>query len=650
MIRTALFACLLAILAACAEDSPRAAPAGTPTAAERAAATPAGASAADTPAAPPAAAGPARPAGRSAPAATGDLEPEPPRADLHDLARRYRGLDVTAPPPTQPPAARVGDVRRFFVYDLNATRVLEVSATLLAQTEHADIWAQESQRFSRADGERAGEVFESRVYPEVTAAFGLPAPAPDGSPGRIAILHTQLRGAGGYFSGSDQLPRALVPSSNEQQIVYLDASNARPGDRAYAGLLAHEFQHLVHQQRNPHSDTWINEGLSEVADELLGGDNAFLRRFETSPDTQLNHWPPEGNTAAHYGAAHSFLRYLLRRFGGLDRAKDLAAAGSVAVNAVERYLRGGFDTGFLDVFADWTVANLLDDEGEGRYSQPAIAHRARDIEDLPASGSGEGAVSQFGADYLEISPGGQELVLRFDGAERIPRVGVGPASGRGFWWSDRADSMNSTLTRELDLRAVRTATLRFKLWFEIERDYDYAYVSVSRDGGRTWTALHGRHTTDRDPLEVAYGPGYSGRSGSGAEATWVDEEIDLSPYAGEQILLRLEYVTDEASVEDGLAIDDLSVAEIGLRDDAESDGGWQASGFLRVTDTLPQRFILQVVERDARDAVTVRRIDLDVANDAQIRIPASAKTATVVVAGATLGTTEPAGYRWQIGR
>jgi hypothetical protein len=50
------------------------------------------------------------------------------------------------------------------------------------------------------------------------------------------------------------------------------------------------------------------------------------------------------------------------------------------------------------------------------------------------------------------------------------------------------------------------------------------------------------------------------------------------------------------------------------------------------------------------DSVPVGRVDLDAANDGQVRIPAAAKTATVVVAGATLGTTEPAGYRWQIGR
>jgi immune inhibitor A len=130
----------------------------------------------------------------------------------------------------------------------------------------------------------------------------------------------------------------------------------------------------------------------------------------------------------------------------------------------------------------------------------------------------------------------------------------------------------------------------------------------------------------------------------------VDEEIDLSAYAGSRILLRFEYVTDEATVEDGLALDDLSITEIGLRDDAETDGGWHSSGFLRVADTLPQRFIAQVVELDDRDVATVRRIDLDAANDAEIVIPRTARRATIVLSGATLGTTQPAPYRWEVRR
>ena len=640
MIRAALAAVLLLALTACSDTESRRTSV-PPTA----------------PPVPPMSAAAARPApvstggAQRAPASAVDLEPQTPVADPYDLSRRLRSVDASALSSTQPAAAVVGDTRRFYVIDLNETKPLEVSATLLAQTEHADLWVQDGQRISRADAEKGGRQFEEEVFGTVTESFGNPAPAPGGAPGRITILHFALRGASGYFAGSDGLPRALVPFSNEQQIIYIDAARARPGSAGYPGLVAHEFQHLVHQQLNPSSDTWLNEGLSELANEQVGRGGSFLRRFETAPDTQLNYWPADDDTAAHYGAAHSFLRYLLHHYGGVERAKDLAGQAAAGVNSVERYLRlGGFNAGFLDVFADWTIANLLDEPGDGRFSQPGIEHRIRSIEKLPAEGRGEGTVHQFGTDYLELAPDGRDLTLRFDGAERTPRVNVSPVSGHAFWWSNRADSMDSTLTRELDLTGARSATLRFKLWFAIEQDYDYAYVLASRDGGRSWQPLRGRHSTERDPLKIAYGPGYSGVSGGGDTPVWVEEQIDLSAYAGGRVLLRFEYVTDEGAVEDGLAIDDLSIAEIGFVDDAERDNGWQADGFLRVDDTLPQQFIVQIVEEDAAGSVSVRRVDLDAANDALVRVPGAVKKATLVVSGATLGSVEPAQYRWEVRR
>lgn len=574
-----------------------------------------------------------------------DLEPEPPHADLYDLARRYRSLSVSGPPPTQPPPAQVGDTHDFFVYNIESTNVLTISASLIVQTEHADFWLQSGQNISRTEMERGARDFEEKVYPTVTADFGLPAPAPDGRPGRVSVLHFNLKGAGGYFAAGDQLPRALNRYSNEQQIVYLQITAAKPGDPGYAGLLAHEFQHLVHQQRNPVAETWINEGLSEVADELLGGGNQLLRSFDAEPDTQLDAWPAGDRTSVHYGAGHSFLRYLLRRYGGVERAKDLSAEWASGVNSVERYLRANFGAGFLDLFADWTVANLLRRPGDERYSQSGVDHATLPVEKLPSEGSGDGQVRQFGADYLQFQPNGRDINLSFQGSDRVQPVPVSPVSGRAFWWSNRADSMDSTLTRELDLRAVKSATLRYKLWFNIEKDYDFGYVALSRDGGASWQALRGNQTTDRDPLAVAYGPAYSGRSNG-----WIDESVDLSPFAGERVLVRFEYVTDEAAEADGMALNDLSVPEIGWSDDAEAENGWQSSGFLRISEPLPQRYILQLVEEDDRGAVSVNRVEAAADGRAQIRIAAADRRATLVVSGATFGTTEAANYHWEARR
>src|SRR5262249_14355582 len=177
------------------------------------------------------------------------------------------------------------------------------------------------------------------------------------------------------------------------------------------------------------------------------------------------------------------------------------------------------------------------------FSQPDIQHHVRAIDHLPGQGAGEGSVHQFAARYLEVVPDGKDLTLHFSGAQSVPVVPVEAASGKGFWWSNRGDSIDTPLTRAVGLRGVSSATLRYRLWFDIEKAYDFSYVAASADGGRTWKALPGRNSTTRDPLRIAYGPGYSGRSGGGDRAAWVDEEVDISAYVGQQILLRFEYVT-----------------------------------------------------------------------------------------------------------
>jgi hypothetical protein len=195
------------------------------------------------------------------------------------------------------------------------------------------------------------------------------------------------------------------------------------------------------------------------------------------------------------------------------------------------------------------------------------------------------------------------------------------------------------LTREFDLSDVDTATLRFRTWYEIEDGWDYGYVAVSTDDGETWTALAGNETTTYDPVQGAYGPGYTGESGG-----WVPEEVDLSAYAGEEILLRFEYVTDDATNQTGLAIDDIEIKEIGYSDDASDDGDWEVEGFVRVTGPIEQRFIVQKIE-GPRDAPVVTEIELDSENRGEIPL---GESTVIVVSGATPNTAEKAHYEWSL--
>jgi immune inhibitor A len=77
---------------------------------------------------------------------------------------------------------------------------------------------------------------------------------------------------------------------------------------------------------------------------------------------------------------------------------------------------------------------------------------------------------------------------------------------------------------------------------------------------------------------------------------WIEEKVDLSEYAGKNIFVRFEYITDAAVNGEGFLLDDVAVEAAGYRSDFEADdGGWQAEGFVRVQNVLPQTFGLALI-------------------------------------------------------
>jgi hypothetical protein len=230
-------------------------------------------------------------------------------------------------------------------------------------------------------------------------------------------------------------------------------------------------------------------------------------------------------------------------------------------------------------------------------------------------------------------------------------------SGSYQWWSNRGDESDTTLTRAFDLTGLEQATLQAWLWYDIEEDYDYAYVEVSTDGGQTWHVLPGKYTTDYNPTGNSFGHAYTGKSGVEAGASeapdakplWVLEEIDLTPHAGQRILLRFEYITDDAYNSPGFCVDDISIPELGYHYDAEDDDGWEALGFIRTDNTLPQRYLVQLIELGAE--TRVRWIELDEAQRGQLVIEGfgdEVERAVLVVSALAPKTTELAGYQYSI--
>ncbi|MFQ6019557.1 MAG: hypothetical protein ACE5KW_02255 [Dehalococcoidia bacterium] len=574
--------------------------------------------------------------------------PEPPPRDLFDLAVRFGRVPPGSPRPARqsPLGHKEGEVREFHLIDLEPPRLRTVRAVLKRISEHAYFFFEEGVTVDDDGLAGAAADFEATVYPTLTDRFGPePSPGIDADP-RITLLHAHLQGAGGYVSSADQFTRPVSPRSNQRDILYIDAG-LPPGSPSYNALLAHELQHLIHWNADPDEEAWVNEGLSQVAAETIDFQAGAIASFLLDPDLQLNNWSLlEDDPTPHYGASQLFFRYLLDRFGGRERASDLLSQPANGIAGVNGYLRA-FDTGFAGAFADWLAANYLD-AASGPYAHQGTDMSVSNVTLVHSLGPGQDTVAQFAADYLEVDPPSGGAVFRFDGTETVPALDLEPASGSALWWSNRGDSIDSRLTCELDLSDVNAASLRFSTWYEIEEGWDYAYVSASSDGGVTWQPLPGRHTSDYNPVAVAYGPSYTGHSGQtppgGQEKAprWVEELIDLTPFAGGPLLIRFEYVTDDATNLRGFAVDDIAVPEIDFRDGAEAKGPCRAKGFVRLDRPLSQRFILLAIDREKGE---VRNVGLEEGNRA--RIPVS-RPLTLVVAAATDVTVERAHYRWEL--
>ena len=119
--------------------------------------------------------------------------------------------------------------------------------------------------------------------------------------------------------------------------------------------------------------------------------------------------------------------------------------------------------------------------------------------------------------------------------------------------------------------------------------------------------------------------------------------MDLTPYAGGKVLIRFEYITDDAALLRGFAVDDIEIPELGFADGADTDGGWQAEGFRRIDQPLSQRFVVQLIERGEPN--TVRRLELQPGNRLAVTLDGPA---TIVVSAVSEGTTETAAYRWSL--
>ena len=574
-----------------------------------------------------------------------------------------------------------GTRRSFLSLDYTTGDYVFKPFVLRGVSPHAEVWVAEDLAFEEGDPRNDRievtdaqvqyllQEYETNIRPKEEAFFGQ-WDAHDGSQallaewglvppgyyqsadgqGREIILVDNIRDesyydpsypsyVAGFYSSAFELyfDRNIVTIDNLDWAQRLGPNDApwrrQPGTGAahlYEGTLAHELQHLIHDDHDPDEDSWINEGLSDFAEFLVGYGHpeSHVSFYLDHPENSLTGWGDQGDRQilADYGLAYLFTLYLHDHFGGGPFLQALVADPANGSQGVNNALAAfGHRERFPEVYRDFQVALLADGSARApeRYRFASIdlsRYGSRGGLDLSAPTFGDGLVPGWGTDVVaawqEGDPGPREV--RFNGQDyaSIPwQVVTAPGGGQGqVLWSGSGDLLDQWLVLPLDLRGVAGASLSFDHLYDIERGWDYGFVQVSTDGGRTWQSLANDHTTDEldpnaHPRVRENVPGFTGSSGG-----WRHETFDLSAYAGRQVLLAFRYVTDwgaagndDDPANDGWFIDNVEV-RAGDQVLAGPFDGSSLDGFLSREEAvgLPVEYLLTVVEQGDDGKVKVR--------------------------------------------
>ena len=245
-----------------------------------------------------------------------------------------------------------------------------VSATVEKISTNSAIFVEDGVVISSTALNDIASTWESTIYPTDTNYFGNPPDVDNNC--QIEILIFVIDGGGGiggYFDPN-------VASSRE--ILFVDS-----GDMSWRNtILAHEFEHLLHNARDPYEYLWIDEGAADMAAYLCFGVTDTLSQH-------ANEWSQNSNISvrwwnqriADYGGGFMFLMYLADKLGGGAAISSLvadSATGGVGIENLARNPQAGstaIGETMSDIFANFTAAVALD-SAQGAFGFSNIAMTA----------------------------------------------------------------------------------------------------------------------------------------------------------------------------------------------------------------------------------------------------------------------------------
>lgn len=334
----------------------------------------------------------------------------------------------------------------------------------------------------------------------------------------------------------------------------------------------------------------------------------------------------------NYNEPDGVIDHLVLVHAGKDKSSDGGAEGTYAIWAHSSAVAGGYKVPGTDK----KIVNYIvqpEDSGVGvfaheyghdlglpdLYDTSYQGSSAVDFWDLMSSGSHSGPVFQSMPTHMGLwdkwvlgwanpkvlNPGDAAKLVTVGQSSRTPKLTadgvrvnlnssplkmIDPHSGSNAWWSGLDQEWaDNKLTRDVPVPAG--SDVRFWMWnnYDIEQDWDFGFVEVSTDG-ETWTQLK---VHDESGAEVSTPDDYPDPNKNlkmfggkkygltGATDGWRHDYVDLTPYAGQTIKLRLTYDTDAASMPRGWHSDDFALTngdQTVWSDDVEGgDNGWKAT-------------------------------------------------------------------------
>jgi len=130
-------------------------------------------------------------------------------------------------------------------------------------------------------------------------------------------------------------------------------------------------------------------------------------------------------------------------------------------------------------------------------------------------------------------------------------------SGASSVHAGSSPSTAALLASQTGLVVLAGDVLTFRTWYDLEPDYDFAYVQVSIDGGVSWESLPGNLTIQNDVNGFNAGHGMTGSSGG-----WALASFPLAVYEGQEIRVRFAVLTDQATTREGFYVDDVFPREV----------------------------------------------------------------------------------------